>query len=360
VAGYAAAFPSRSAVVARYTSAGALDPSFGNGGIVTTVIGDSGRISAMKLQKDGKIIIAGTLVHSGTGADFVLTRLLSGGELDTSFGETHVGSFTIPNLTGSVRIDFGGQDEAHAIVIQDDGKIIAAGFADLSDSFVAIARYNADGSVDNTFGVGGRVTTNFVANDHGSYIFQSEFDIPLPVDTQMGDAAFALALQPDGKLVVAGRAETNTGPDLLVTDIALARYNANGTLDTTFGKGGKVTTAFDPADPYAYDQGFAVVIQPDGRIVVAGFTGEVGDIKFAVARYNTNGSLDTTFGSNGLVTTDNRGHIAYAMIIQQLILAGKLIVAGEGNSSFALARFDAYTTQLTRVGTLHWPPPNPL
>jgi uncharacterized delta-60 repeat protein len=337
VAGYASGSAGTALVLARYTSAGAADSTFGNAGKATSPIGSGGRIAAMAIQGDGRIMLAGTVVRSATGADFLLVRFLASGAPDTSFGSTGL----LPNLTASVTTDFGGQDHATSLAIRSDGTIVAAGQSQaFLDSYFVVARYSANGALDNTFGSFGRVATNFVASDHGG---------------ATGDAAFGVAVQSDGKIVVVGRAETNTG--LATTDIALARYNANGSLDTTFGTGGKVTTAFVPTNNQVYDDAFAVVIQPDGRIVVAGYTGLAFEEVFAVARYNVNGTLDSTFGNGGKVTTDRRGIIAYGVAIQKILLEGMLVVAGEGSppnasaSRLTLARFDAFTTTLTRVGT---------
>ena len=345
VAGFAAASTAgtavRSLALARLTSTGELDSSFGTGGKKTVSIGAGGEVSAMKIQTDGRIVVAGTVRRTGTGADFLLVRFLSNGALDTSFGQTT----QFPNLSGSVSTDFGGEDRANAMAIQSDGKIVVAGVTEFAgDSAFAVARYGSNGLIDSTFGGFGRVVTNFVSNDHGG---------------STGDAAFGVAVQGDGKIVVAGRAETDTG--LARTDIALARYNTNGTLDTTFGTGGKVTTALVAGDPQrANDVAFAVVIQPDGKIVTAGFTGVTSQV-FALVRYTANGALDTTFGSGGKVTTDSRGRIAFDLAIQRSLLEGKLVVAGQGvppsaTTRMAVARFRAFNIFLTPVGTFELAP----
>jgi uncharacterized delta-60 repeat protein len=331
VAGFTAPDTSSSSpaslALARYTSTGSLDPSFGSGGKVTTPIGVGGSISSMILHK-GRILVAGTIARPNTGLDFLLVRFLNNGALDTSFGSTG-----LPNPTGFVTTDFGGQENAHAITLQSQGKIIVAGVNQVSvDSQFVIARYRSNGLLDGTFGNSGKVFTNFVTHDHGG---------------SSGDSPFDIAVQADGKIVVAGCAETNTG--LATTDVALARFNTNGTLDTAFGNGGKVTTPFS-TNTSVSDKAFAMVIQPDGRIVIAGFTGPPGSTVFAVARYNTTGGLNATFGNGGKVTTDRRGHLASAMAIQRVLFPfvnGKLIVAGEGAPSgattrMAVARFIAF------------------
>ena len=152
----------------------------------------------------------------------------------------------------------------------------------------AAAPSNTAGSLDGSFGSGGKVITDFAGGP---------------------DSALSVALQPDGKMVVAGYAThfvVGTGYDY---DFALARYNTNGSLDPSFGSGGKVTTDFGGSD-----SGLAMALQPDGKIVVVGGSCLVVNnscpdtsYKFALARYNGNGSLDTTCGSSGKVTTDLPG-----------------------------------------------------
>src|SRR5206468_1460260 len=176
----------------------------------------------------------------------------------------------------------------------------------------ALARYNPDGSLDSSFDSDGRVTTDFA----GSF-----------------DASSAVSREADGKLVVAGDAFTGTD-----YDFALARYNSNGSLDSTFDSDGRVTTDFANNS----DEASALSIQADGKLVVAGDRDTGTDFDFALARYNSDGSLDSTFGSGGRVTTDFAGSFdaALALAIQA---DGKLVAAGGaiiGNSlDFALARY---------------------
>jgi len=155
------------------------------------------------------------------------------------------------------------------------------------------------------------------------------------VTTDFGgsDYGFSVALQPDGKIVVAGYAGG---------DFALARYNSDGALDTSFGSGGKVTTDFGGS---YHPDGFSVALQPDGKIVVAGYAG--GD--FALARYNSDGALDTSFGSGGKVTTDFGGSDAgYSVALQP---DGKIVVAGYAGLDFALARYNSDGALDTSFGT---------
>jgi len=231
------------------------------------------------------------------------------GSLDSTFG-----------VNGIVITDFSGNDDiARGIVIQGDNQIVVAGGS--GDDF-AIARYNSDGSLDSTFGIGGKVTTDFFGgNDRGSDI----------------------ALQSDGRIVVAGQVETQAGNQTTL-DFGLARYNTDGSLDSSFGLGGMTTTDFLGQADFA----FAVTIQSNGRIVAAGGATIAGApfTDFAVARYETNGSLDQSFGIGGKVMTDffGRNDFAYDVVIQidgRIVAAGQaeLVQGGVVQQDFALARY---------------------
>ena len=254
-------------------ASGDLDPTFGNGGKVTTIFGGDDRAMCVVIQVDGKIVVAGSSSGSGNN-DFVLTRYNQDGTLDTMFGSG-----------GKVVTDFGGNDSAHALLVQPDGKLVTAG-AGSSGADFALARYNTSGTLDTSFGTGGKVTTNFGATD----------------------SANALVIQTDGKLVAAGASGS---------DFALSRYNADGTLDTSFGTGGKITTDFGAAD-----SANALVIQADGKLVAAGASGS----DFALARYNANGTLDTFFGTGGKVITNIGADDSVNALVLQT--DGELIAAG--------------------------------
>ena len=195
----------------------------------------------------------------------ILQAQVSPGDLDPSFGN---GGKVVTSIDGNSAA--GASD----IAIQSDGKIIAVGFAyDGINVGFGLARYNTDGSPDTTFGLGGRVITH-VGGDGYS-------------------VASTVAIQSDGKIVAAGSNRTYDGDN---DNFLVARYNTDGSLDTSFGAGGKVVTLF-----YAgYASGMA--IQSDGKIVVAG-SGIIGARNFLIVRYNTDGSLDNSFGTGGKVTT---------------------------------------------------------
>ena len=232
-------------------AAGDLDTSFGGDGKVTTDFGGSGGASEVAIQPDGKIVAAGS-----AGGDFALARYHRDGSLDTSF-----------DGDGKVTTDFGGSGGAAGVAIQPDGKIVAAGSA---GGDFALARYHRDGSLDTSFDGDGRVTTDF-----GGVL----------------EVATGVAIQPNGKIVAAG-------PTGAVDDFALARYNRDGSLDTSFDGDGKVTTDFGSS----FEAALGVAIRPNGEIVAVGFGGATDD--FALARYNRDGSLDTSFDGDGKVTTD--------------------------------------------------------
>jgi uncharacterized delta-60 repeat protein len=302
--------------LARYNANGTLDGSFGSGGKVTTDFnGNTDWAQALAIQSDGKIVAAGWLYNAAGTTDFALARYNANGTLDGSFGSG-----------GKVTTDFnGGNDTANALAIQSDGKIVVAGSGSTGAAErpdFALARYNANGTLDGSFGSGGKVTTDF----NGRI-----------------DGAFALAIQSDGKLVAAGFADNAAGTS---SDSALARYNANGTLDGSFGSGGKVTTDFNGKD----DSANALGIQSDSKIVAGGSASNAAGTftVFALARYNANGTLDASFGSGGKVTTAFTGHfdVALALAIQsdsKLVAAG-LAANAEVTTDFALARYNANGT----------------
>jgi uncharacterized delta-60 repeat protein len=276
----------------------------------------------MALQPDGRIVVVGRFDDLNYNVDFIVARYNSNGTLDTTFGSN-----------GKVLTDFSGSNTsneiASAVAIQTDGKIVVAGSSDVNDpGGFALVRYNSDGTLDPTFGSGGIVTTDF---NNGSI-----------------EGIKAIAIQADGKIVAAGYINDD--------DFALVRYNSDGGLDTTFGGSGKVTTDFGSSSDTALD----IAIQTDGKVVVVGHTVPLGQVDFAIARYNSDGSLDTTFGIGGKVITnfDTNGDdstfredFAEALAIQE---DGKIVVVGftsitiidgdtvtGGDNDLALARYNS-------------------
>jgi len=306
----------------RYNANGSLDGTFGNGGRVTTPIGTSyDYISDVTVQADGKILVAG-YTNNGSDTDFALVRYNTDGSLDSSFGNggkvtTAIGaSINIGNVVGA------GNDAASSVAVQSDGKIVVAGDTNKEGGYTvdfAVVRYNANGSLDGTFGNGGKVATAIGSNqDYGE------------------DGT----VQPDGKILVAGFSDNGSN-----YDFALVRYNADGSLDSSFGNGGRVTTAIGTG----HDYGRSVAVQTDGKILVTGESWNGSNYDIALVRYNTNGGLDSSFGSGGKVTTaiGTSTDDGWSVAVQP---DGKILVAGDtgnggnypySNYDFALVRYNA-------------------
>lgn len=273
---------------------GALDASFGSGGTVLTSVGVSTYgIRALRVMADGRILAVGpTLVSSNK--QFIMVRYNGNGTLDTSF-----------NGTGFRLTPFAGAGEGTAgFIFQNDGRVLVAG--DTNYGRFAVWRFTADGAVDTGFTADGLVNVDFGADD-------------------VVDEAAAIAVQPDNRIVAAGGDSTSGG-------FALARLNADGTLDAGFGTGGKLTTDFG-AGP---DRAFAVIVQPDGKIIAAGSTNNGS--RFALARYRTNGSLDSSFGTGGKVTTAFTAGASVAALMLQP--DGKILAVGRAGGDVVVARYN--------------------
>jgi uncharacterized delta-60 repeat protein len=295
------------------SGAGSLDPTFGSGGVVTTAPGTvDGTAYALALESDGKIVAAGD-----SNGGFTVARYTPAGALDTSF-----------NKTGDVALTFDrARQSAHlgGVAVDGSGRIVVAGVSSTVKGLeIALARLNSNGSLDTTFGTKGMVLTAVAGSP----------------------AINALVIQPDGKLLVAGW--TNIGGYSWSDVAVLARYNANGTLDRSFGQGGVVTAALGAVGTDFW----AVALQSDGRIVAGGeeYPAASNNSLVAVARFNPNGSLDTSFGSGGQVTTSIAGNYAevHAVLVQS---DGRIVAAGtvlggtqstpQNNDEAALVRYDA-------------------
>lgn len=288
-----------------------LDISFNGTGKVTTDVGaGTDLVSEILVQPDQKIVAVGSTGCGETGTCFALTRYNTNGSLDTSFGDN-----------GRVITDFDPNavtEAAAAAVMQPDGKIVAAGFAAFINpgpAVFAVIRYNTDGSLDQTFGSGGRVSTSIVQHLHHIR---------------------AIALAPDGKIVVAGdyfSANQNT-------QTLIVRYNPEGSLDATFGSGGKVT------DTRGFSLGdanipWSVAVQPDGKIVTGGaFTqNQNGDV--TLLRHRVDGTIDSSsFAGNGrlLIPSPGINEVISAIAFQP---DGKIVAAGMSGQDFLLMRFTA-------------------
>jgi uncharacterized delta-60 repeat protein len=302
---------------------GNLDPTFGSGGTVRTDFsGNIDRANGVAIQADGKIVAAGSSFSSSkTLEDFIVARYNANGSLDKRFGNN-----------GKITTDFfRNVDVINALAIQPDGKIVVAGVAQLGGSggtprVFALARYTSDGRPDPGFGNGGSLTTSF----GGTF-----------------SSVSAIMVQPDGKIVVAGTADFNPRVPGSGLDFALARYHANGSLDASFGDAGKVVFDFFGS----FDQANAAVLQADGKIIVVGsasYDSVNTDIGFALTRINPDGSTDFGFGSGGKQITDffDAGAKANGIVLQP---DGRFVVAGTASDSatrpvatdFALARYNS-------------------
>jgi uncharacterized delta-60 repeat protein len=302
--------------VARYMPSGALDVSFGRDGQVTTDVGGKGdKVEVLLALPSGQTLVAGYALTRyirrccNPDTDFAIVRYNTNGTLHRTFGDD-----------GRVLTDFRNGDGVDALVVQPDGKILAGGWSYTANGehlAFALARYDNDGSLDESFGEDGMVLT------------------------EIGGASLrALSLQPDGKILAAGAGCcTEDGQRLLV----LIRYNADGSIDTSFGDSGIVTT---PTGSFSFEGD--TLFAPDGSIFAAGYG--YADLPnencscptFAVAHFNADGSRDLSFGRDGQVLAFARGSsYAYGMAVQA---DGKIVAAGVLYGSirgvFALARFD--------------------
>jgi uncharacterized delta-60 repeat protein len=280
---------------------GDVDVTFGNGGRVTTDFVYSDYASTLAIQPDGKIIAAGQAFAwpKGGTQDFALARYNVDGSLDTAFG-----------ILGKITSDvLDSVDGVSKVWVQDDGKILSAGTTSVGSSRWALTRYNSDGSLDQTFGISGKIICEPL----------TELSLFIPI---------TVAIQRDGQIITAGIAsyrENDRG------EFGLARYKPDCSFDETFGTSGKVTTDFSPE----VDSPTALAIQSDGKIVVAGSVGPAPE--FVVARYNNDGSLDTTFGTSGLAEGFSEPSGAYSLAI---LADGKIVAAGWAGEDLALARYN--------------------
>jgi len=289
-----------SMVVLRVNEDGTIDSTFGTNGMVVPEISTGDDFAnAMVEQPDHKIVLAGTALDSAARNEPVVVRLNENGSIDSTFG-----------VNGVVRIPVTEIDnELNAVVIQPDGKIVVSGHWDMGltsggqfDFDVIVARFNSNGSVDSTFGLNGMVLTSASIDNI--------------------DDAFGMQLTADGNIVVSG---FTTQPNYTY-DALLLQYDSTGTLDAGFGNNGIVI--FDNA---VQDVAYDVELQGDGKILIGGTSGGFffDDRDYLLARYNMDGSVDTTFGTNGFtLTTIYTGFDeANGMAIQQ---DGKIILAGKG------------------------------
>jgi uncharacterized delta-60 repeat protein len=288
--------------VARLNSNGSPDATFGTNGMITTDSHGFGDDAAdVLVQPDGYIVVGGISVQPGGDSDFALFRYTPDGDLDAGFG-----------TGGIATINVGGRaDIAHAIALQQDGRLLITGrVADSggADPDIGVARFNPDGTLDTTFGVNGTAST---------------------VTPDTWEQANDIAVQPDGRIVLVGHIRP---PGMVPTRFLMMRLEAAGTLDMGFGTDGVAETAIFSDEN---DHATAVVLQPDGRIVVVGQNANLGQPDFAIARYNVDGSLDADFAEGGMTTVDFFGSVDAARAVA-ITKDGGILVAGmarEGNKT---------------------------
>lgn len=288
-----------------FSQSGAPDPNFGSGGKVITPVADGTEDygSAMLVQPDGKIVVLGASNFS-----FAVLRYKADGSLDDNFGDH-----------GKAVVNVGDEDSPSALARQTDGKIVVVGSTVNSSTGshdIVVLRYKADGTPDDGFGDHGKVITDINGNE--------EF-------------AYAVAIQPDGKILVAG-SEGNSN----IYDFLTVRYKADGSLDDGFGDHGAVISDFDSEDENIY----SLVVQPDGKILAAGnaYHEETG-YDLAMLRYSDNGSLDKNFGNNGEATTNlgsDREQIQSISLQsdKKIVGTGYISSAGENNDIVVLRYSD--------------------
>lgn len=296
VGGYSSNGSNFDFTVIRFNQDGSLDNTFGTNGIVVTPFGTGDEYGlCIAIQADGKILLAGYSGNSGN-EDVALVRYNVNGTLDTSF-----------DSDGKILTPIGaGTDAAWSLTIQQDGKILLGGWSnDGSQDNFALVRYNTDGSLDADFDGDGKVVT--------------------PVGSG-GSNGRGVAVQNDGKIVLAGSASNGVN-----SDFAIVRYNNNGSLDTGFAGSGKAITAVGSSTDYAH----SAAIQADGKIVVAGYSYSGTNADFAIVRYNANGTIDAGFDNDGKVIVSFGSGNDYALKVA-VQTDGKLVAVGSatiGSSS---------------------------
>jgi uncharacterized delta-60 repeat protein len=320
------------AALARYNTDGSQDTAFGTRGIVTTALGSQNSIQAIAIQSDGKVLAAGW-VYQSQNYDFALTRYTTSGSLDNAFGSKGV---VTTNFTGSGRS--GSFDYATAIVVQSDGKIVLAGTTTTkvvpANNNIALVRYNSNGSLDTSFGSGGKVPTSYTS-------------IPGSLGNTSVDT---VALEPDGTIAVFGASQFAGG----VNHPFIARYTSSGILDSTFGGTGIVvlTQVSLSQSGGGYPALAPGVVQGDGRLVVEGVDA-VSD-SADLARLNLDGSLDSTFGTGGSGIAYEAGFLVDRSDPSITLQSDGKFVLGAGNAPVRLQSTGALDTAFgtNGVGTV--------
>lgn len=334
--------------ILRYNTDGSLDSSFGLGGKVTLAVGGGNDFGeAVVVQPDGKILVAG-VAFNGFNNDFIVVRFQSTGSLDTAFGTSGVAWIDVD----------GGHDFGQAMGLQLDGRIVVAGYArvGVTNDF-ALARLESDGSADTSFGAGGVTTTPILADNdearaltiqpngkivvagyarNSSSVYEfavARFETDGTLDSSFNstgtetiaiggdnDYAYALAIQGDGRILLAGRSHNGINYDM-----AVVRLNPNGSLDNSFDGDGR--NLFDLRE--SHDEVRAMALQTDGKILLVGYSHTAeSNYDVAVTRIDASGRMDSFFGNVGssISALGESLDRAYAVGIQS---DGKIVVAGD-------------------------------
>jgi uncharacterized delta-60 repeat protein len=288
----------------RYNSNGSFDTSFGVSGVLANSVysifpsNRSYTLTSIAIQSDNKIVIAGYQNSDSFGYGFSVIRLLQNGAVDTTFNGTGYFEFFFGTIFG----------RATSIKIQPDGKIIVAGTSGNASENFAMIRINTNGTLDTSFGTGGKVQISF---------FGAE------------SVAESIVIQPDGKIILGGW--TNNVP--FGYDFALIRYSSNGSIDTTFGINGKIVTT---VNSFGSDLISKIILQSDGKIIAGGLNNQTSGY-YTLARYLSNGTLDNTFGVNGIAVTPEASNFDMDIALQ---IDGKIVIAGGFNTDrFSYLRY---------------------
>lgn len=360
--------------VIRYNADGTMDSSFGENGF--TVINPGNGQSFIKgasVQNDGKIVLAGYTWSSSFSGDFIVVRLNEDGSFDNSFGEN-----------GLVVVDSGMSEVSSSMEIQADGKILVAG--DQNDKF-AVARFNTDGSMDTDFGnegwavvqVGGvwswarditiqqdgKILLGGYSLDNGNRMAAVRLNTDGTPDGDFGnggivnfnvgqgnDFADGIAVQEDGKILLGGHKWVSNQP--LRHDFVVVRLNTDGSFDSSYGTGGVASANIVNGGNYTA----SMTVQEDGKAIIAGNTEDEGDWDVAMVRFNTDGTLDSSFGDGGKVSTDIHGgpDVGNAVAVQadgRIVLVGttvddvpEFLVARYLGDSMGLEEADSHSIQI--------------
>ncbi|MDQ3799858.1 MAG: carboxypeptidase regulatory-like domain-containing protein, partial [Acidobacteriota bacterium] len=296
--------------IIRYNADGSPDAQFGVGGVVKTdVANERSAAEAVAITADNKITVAGYSYDRMRIPHFTVVRLNESGSFDASFGS---GDRVVTEIGA-------GRSHARAIAIQPDGKTVAAGYSvNAADRyFFTVVRYNVNGSLDTAFDGDGIITTDVAAGNH---------------------LAVSVLIQPDGKIAVAGIYKYNSGESAFL----VVRYNADGSLDTTFDGDGIAFKKIGSNNNVVN----AAALDLNGNIVLGGYSYNNGQADFTLLRFSPNGSVDTSFGNNGVVVTpvETQGSNLYSLAVQsdnKIVAGGVYLLNFSGDTGFALTRYNA-------------------